>query len=181
MWQLSLRCKDRRFQPGMWTLLVEDAGARLIDAAGATWAMFPHAQADGRVVFPSFWQSVKDLSVKSDTAGPIAFVPDRDTVAQMRTYVDSTLPVKGAGALRAMSRRGWLFFTGGLAGFAGAVVLGVRAAMHIYRTSLPPAGRVPIVLLLVSVGATYRGSVLLARARRARRALEGHAFGDPPR
>lgn len=153
---ISLQCKDKRFSKGVWVLELDEGGASLTDSEGITRAVFLHAEAQGRFVLPSFWESIKDLGVRSDSGDTIWFVPDGATIAQIQTYLHGALAAQGPEAIRALRRKGWLMvFAGG--GFALVSILVMMVSMA--RAFGNPAGGT----YYVTIGATVFGLIVLSR------------------
>jgi hypothetical protein len=154
--RLYLRCKDRRFQDEEWELVLKERGVSLIDPDGEVWASFPRRQAEERFVFPSFWESVKDLGVKDDEGTVLWFVPDSDNIARIKDYLHVALADQGPEAIAALRRKGWLLVLGGAALTLGS--LGLTAVTLALALTSQQGGT-----YIVAGGAAIFGLILVAR------------------
>jgi hypothetical protein len=105
MADLILRCKDKRYPRSDWLLALTATGGQLTDAQQVQHAAFSHAEAGKRFIFPSFWQSIKDLRVVSDAGDTIWFVADSTAIAKIRGYLGIALATQGPAAIQAVKTK----------------------------------------------------------------------------
>lgn len=166
---LHLRCKDRNAPQGEWTLLLKNNGGWLLDPENQCWASFRHADAEQRFVFPSFWQSIKDLGIVTDEGDVLWFKPKRSAIAEIREYLGSALASQGAEAIRSVSQHAWLSILGGLAVLCfGTVGSCVSLAVAFGNSA---GGAFVIAIGVIAAGGTWlaKGIHSLNRVRRAKR------------
>jgi hypothetical protein len=156
MAKLSLRCKDKRFSKGDWLLALDQEAGALTDPDGVTRASFPHAEAAARLVLPNFWESVKDIGVRADSGDVVWFVPDRENVARIQSYLHGALAAQGPAAISALRTRGWLLALAGV----GITVVAVVVMVASMSRALGNQGGGEYY---VTIGATIFGLIVLSR------------------
>lgn len=172
MARLHLRCKDKQLKGKEWLLELSPAGGRLVDHTGGQQALFSHAEAERRFVFPSFWQSVEHLGVLPDSGKTVWFYPDRGNLDAIRNYLGKALATQGPDAIQALQRAGLLQVLGGSAIMALAIAATAISLIQAY--SNPQGGTVVFALGCLIVGGALfaRGLNALGRARRATSELD---------
>jgi hypothetical protein len=172
MAKLSLRCKDKRFAKGDWLLALDEVGGALTDPEGATRANFSRAEAAARFVLPSFWESVKDLGVRADSGDVVWFVPDRESVARVQSYLYGALGTQGPAAIRALRIKGWLLVLAGIGVTLVAVLVMVGSMARAFGN--PEGGKYYVTIGAAVFGLIVlsRGIVALTKASRAERGPE---------
>jgi hypothetical protein len=110
-----------------WCLELDEEGGRLADPNGVTRARFSRADAEDRLMLPSFWLDIQDVGVRSDpqevfltklgeTASlseTIWFAPEAKAVDCIKTYLLNAFASKGLVAINAMRKEGWQDTLGG--------------------------------------------------------------------
>jgi hypothetical protein len=123
---IKLLCIDKPFQNTTWLLHLSEEQVVLTDPDGKAVTTFSLKEADKRLLLPSFWESIKGIGVRFGPGQEDVrwFQPDKETVAEIRTFQDWALAAQGPEALQALRTRGWLYLLGGIAlAVVGIVVL----------------------------------------------------------
>ena len=166
MAKLSLRCRDKR-QGDEWLLKLSDSGGQLVDAARTPQAAISHTEAEKRFVFPSFWQSIKDLGIVLDNGNTVWFAPETDHLDRIRDFLNGALARQGPKAIRALQRIAWFQVIAG-AVLALIAIAGTVGALIVAFTSHAGGRYAGAIGLLAFGGALFaRGLAALGRARRA--------------
>jgi hypothetical protein len=167
MAKVWLRCKDKRFPQGDWLLVLHAEGGTLTNSEDIVRANSPPEHAHERFQFPSFWESVTNLGVRTDKGELVSFVPDAAAVAQIKEYLQHALAAQGSDAVRGARTKGWWMIVGGLA--VTVVALVVMAATMVLAFTNPEGGYyfVTIGIVIAGVILLVRGVVVLNRANQA--------------
>src|SRR4051794_33324594 len=91
-----------------WQLRPTDDGLALFDEEGDQVTEVPDAGVSLRIVFPSFWASVRHLIIVDDRGRPLEFKPDAKAVTRVRELVQQCLyrnPEEAAGTMRGKALR----------------------------------------------------------------------------
>jgi hypothetical protein len=77
--------------------------------------------ADGRIILPSFWESIEHLRIIADDGTHIWFVPEKESLAKIRAYLNWALAIQGEEPITQMRKEARTSFCWGI----GCVVLGL--------------------------------------------------------
>jgi hypothetical protein len=120
----------------IWQLELGQDEVSLIDDAGDIAVTFPRSEANNRFTFPSFWFSVKHLQIRDEKDRKYDFRPDKDVMAQVRSYLDRALR-EDPEARRRLTQRGL-----GMMGMGAlAIVLGAGFLVFRWATGALARGR----------------------------------------
>jgi hypothetical protein len=164
--KLYLRCRDKR-QGDEWLLKLSETGGQLVDANGTPQATISHVEAENRFVFPSFWQSIKDLGIVVDTGNTVWFAPETDHLDQIRDFLGGALARQGPEAIGALQRKAWFQVIAG-AILALIAIVGTLGSLIVALTN-SAGGTYVIAIGILALGGTLlaRGLAALSRAQRA--------------
>src|SRR5438093_8094010 len=93
--ELSLIPVDVRQKKSPWLFSIDEKSARLCSGDGQPIAFFLHEMADGRIILPSFWESIEHLGVVADDGSQIWFFPEKESLAKIKAYLNWTLAIQG--------------------------------------------------------------------------------------
>jgi hypothetical protein len=131
--QLPLLCKDKRFPPQGWSLLLREDGLFVADPWNRWAASIPRADFERRVTLPSFAESVKDLGFRMDGGELIWFEPQKQVLDAIRQYRSAEVATKGPEAIRSLRTRGWWFLIGGSVMAVICVALTLIGMIQVYN------------------------------------------------
>lgn len=127
--ELSLIPVDKRLKQGPFQLKIEGKSATLFSEDGRLIAFFLHEMADDRIILPSFWESIEHLGVVADDGNQIWFVPEKESLAKIKAYLNWTLAIQGNEPVTQLRKEARASFCWAFACVAlGFIVEGLQAA-----------------------------------------------------
>ncbi len=146
-----------------WQLRPTDDGLALFDEEGDRVTDIPDAEVSLRIVFPSFWASIRHLMIVDNNGHQLEFQPDSQAVARVRKLVEHCLyrdPENAARTMRGKALRD-------LAIGGGSFILGTCITAGTWLAAGPKGTfYVTTGLLLAGIIEIVRGLIWLLRAAR---------------
>ncbi len=152
-----------------WQLELAADAVRVFDDRGKLAMTIPRDEANRRILFPSFWLSVKYIQIFRGEQVAFEFLPDQEAMARIRVYLDVALR-QDPSARRKLKQSGVAVFLLGLfltvagGGFlAVEIIKGTVLHPDRFRTSSPYAALGFGIGLLVWGIRMYRKAARLDR------------------
>ncbi len=144
-----------------WLLVTTRRGLQLRNEEDVAVLNVPAAEAGLRIKFPSFWASVRYLTILDEDGTMFLFEPDKKTVARVQELVAECLGDAGQDAVAALRRHANRSLLIGAGLFVAGVVLTIVSMM-----TAKPEGEYFIMTGLLGVGliSVVRGIYLHVKA-----------------
>ncbi len=167
------RAKNRK---RTWLLELDEKEVRLLDDRDEHVMTIPRDEANRRIMFPSFWMSVKYLQIFDERQRPYEFEVNKRVSEPIQAYLDQILR-QDAGARGKLKTSGWaMLFFGILLLLGGSALLTYLIATDAFIS--PGRLRIasPFAAILMGLVFMFWGIFMIRRAARLGR--EGEEFED---
>jgi Flp pilus assembly protein TadB len=167
------RAKNRK---RTWLLELDEDEVRLLDDRDELVLTMPRDEANRRIMFPSFWMSVKYLQIFDERQRPYEFEAEKRARDPIQAYLDRVLR-QDAGARGKLRASGWgMLVLGVFLLIAGAALLTYLIVTNAFIS--PGRLRIasPFAAILMGLVFTFWGIFMIRRAARLGR--EGEEFED---
>jgi hypothetical protein len=113
----------------LWTLDLGEDALRLLDPQGAVTSEFPRAEADRRILLPSFSENRKAIWFLAAADRVVHLNPDKPAVAAIKDYLNQSIALAGPEAIADLKKKGYRDLAiGAVSTVAGVVVTAVSLA-----------------------------------------------------
>jgi hypothetical protein len=125
--KLDLRCCHRKHEGEVWTLVLQNDYAEVLDEEGEVRAKYERGDTPEHLLLPSFSESIKQFRAQIDGEMWYFDAAKRD-LAEIKTYLDESVVAAGPEAVRAIRNRALRDLLIGIA----AVVVGIGVTVASY-------------------------------------------------
>jgi hypothetical protein len=154
-----------------WTLDLGEEGVRLLDPKGEAASEFPRAEADHRILLPSFSENRKAIWFLSAPDRVVQFNPDKPAVAAIKDYLNQSIALAGPEAITDLRRKGYRDLAiGAISTVAGIVITAISLANPTPRGDGQGKSMIFYGLILFGLIEIGRGVAALMRASRIQKA-----------